>query len=203
MNPIYSIVNGEFILKEEAAIAISDLSIMRGFGIFDFFRAVNYQPVFLEDHFDRFYFSASEIFMDVGYERNQLHKIIQQLIDRNKIPDSGIRITLTGGYSEDNYSMSKPNLLITQFPFTFDKEKFNMGTTLATYQHQRQLPQIKTIDYLMAIRLQHFIKENNADDVLYDNGSEICECPRSNFFIVTKNDEVITPSKNILKRNHA
>jgi branched-chain amino acid aminotransferase len=74
-----------------------------------------------------------------------------------------------------------------------------MGTRLATYQHQRQLPQVKTIDYLMAIRLQHFIKENNADDVLYDNGNEICECPRSNFFIVTKNDEIITPSKNILR----
>ncbi len=84
---------------------------------------------------------------------------------------------MTGGYSEDNYPMSKPNLLITQSPFTFDNEKFNTGTRLVTYQHQRQLPQVKTIDYLMAIRLQRFIKENNADDVLYDNGNEICECP--------------------------
>jgi branched-chain amino acid aminotransferase len=107
MNSIYSVVNGEFILKDEAAIGISDLAIMRGFGVFYFFRTINYQPVFLEDHFDRFYFSASEMLMEVGYERNQLHKIIQELIDKNKILDSGIRITLTGGYSEDNYSMSK------------------------------------------------------------------------------------------------
>lgn len=198
MNSIYSIINGEFILKDEAAILISDLSIMRGFGIFDFLRTVNYQPVFLEDHLDRFYFSASEMFMDVGYDRHHLIKIIQQLIDKNKIPDSGVRITLTGGYAEDNYSMTKPNLLITQSPFIFDREKFNKGTSLVTYQHQRQLPQVKTIDYLMAIRLQHFIKENKADDVLYHNGNEMCECPRSNFFIVTKNDEVITPSKHIL-----
>jgi len=199
MNAIYSIINGELILKDEAAIAISDLSIMRGFGIFDFFRTVNYQPVFLEDHLDRFYFSAAEMFMDVGYDRYQLSKIIQRLIDKNKIPDSGVRITLTGGYTEDNYSMTKPNLLITQSPFIFDREKFTKGTTLVTYRHQRQLPQVKTIDYLMAIRLQNFIKENNADDVLYHNGNEICECPRSNFFIVTKNDEVITASKNILR----
>lgn len=199
MNPIYSVINGELILQNEAVIAISDLSIMRGFGIFDFFRTLNYQPVFLEDHLDRFYFSATEMFMNVGYDRHQLTKIIQQLIDKNKIPDSGVRITLTGGYAEDNYSMTKPNLLITQASFTFDQEKFNKGTSLVTYQHQRQLPQVKTIDYLMAIRLQHFIKENNADDVLYHNGNEICECPRSNFFIVTKHDEVITPSKNVLR----
>ncbi len=89
MNSIYSVVNGEFILKDEAAIAISDLAIMRGFGVFDFFRTINYQPVFLEDHFDRFYFSASEVLMDVGYERNQLHKIIQQLIDKNRFRIQG------------------------------------------------------------------------------------------------------------------
>lgn len=199
MNPIYSIVNGEFILKDEAVIAISDLSIMRGFGVFDFLRTVNYRPVFLEDHLERFYFSAAEMMMNVGCDRHHLIEMIHRLIDKNKMPDSGIRITLTGGYAEDNYTMTKPNLLITQSPFLFDDKKFNKGIKLITFLHQRQLPQVKTIDYLMAIRLQDFIKEKNADDLLYQNGNEICECPRSNFFIVTKNDEVITPSKNILR----
>lgn len=199
MNPIYSIVNDEFVLKNEASILISDLSVQRGFGIFDYFRTIKYEPVFLEDHLARFYFSASEMFMDVGHKPAELKKIIHQLIDKNKIPDSGIRITLTGGYSEDGYSPATPNLLIIQSPFTFDKEKFDKGIKLITYEHQRQLPQVKTIDYLMAIRLQSFIKKNNADDVLYFNENEICECPRSNFFIVTKHDEVITPAKNILK----
>ncbi|MEO8823529.1 MAG: aminotransferase class IV [Ginsengibacter sp.] len=196
---MYSIINGEFVVKNEAAILISDLSIQRGFGIFDFFRTVNYNLVFLEDHLQRFYFSASEMKMNVGYEPGELKQLIQQLIDKNKIPDSGIRITLTGGYSEDGYTPAKSNLLITQKPFTFNPESFNKGIKLITFQHQRQLPQVKTIDYLMAIHLQNFIKENNADDVLYFNQNEITECPRCNFFIVTKNEEVITPSNNILK----
>ena len=199
MNPIYSIINGEFVDKNEASILISDLSIQRGFGIFDFFRTIKNEPVFLEDHLQRFYFSASEMFMDVGYSPDELKKLILHLIDKNKIPDSGIRITLTGGYSEDGYTPAKPNLLITQNPFIFNHDNFNKGIKLITFQHQRQLPQVKTIDYLMAIHLQNFIKKNNADDVLYFNENEITECPRSNFFIVTKNDEVITPAKNILK----
>jgi D-alanine transaminase/branched-chain amino acid aminotransferase len=199
MNPIYSVINGEFVLKNEASILISDLSIQRGYGIFDYFRTINYKPVFLEDHLQRFYFSTSEMFMDAGYKSDELKKVIQELIEKNKIPDSGIRITLTGGYSEDGYTQARPNLLITQMPFTFNQDNFNKGTRLITYQHQRQLPQVKTIDYLMAIRLQSFIKENNADDILYYNENEICECPRSNFFIVTKNDKIITPAKNILK----
>jgi D-alanine transaminase/branched-chain amino acid aminotransferase len=61
------------------------------------------------------------------------------------------------------------------------------------------MPEAKTIDYLQAICLQPFIKENNADDVLYYDQTEIRECPRANFFIVTKNDAVLTPSKNVLK----
>jgi D-alanine transaminase/branched-chain amino acid aminotransferase len=199
MNPIYSVINGEFVLKNEASILISDLSIQRGYGIFDYFRTINYKPVFLEDHLQRFYFSASEMLMGASYKSDELKKVIQELIEKNKIPDSGIRITLTGGYSEDGYTQAKPNLLITQTPFTFNQDNFNKGTRLITYQHQRQLPQVKTIDYLMAIRLQSFIKENNADDILYYNENEICECPRSNFFIVTKNDKIITPAKNILK----
>jgi len=137
--------------------------------------------------------------MEVGYNHDELEELIQQLIEKNNIPDSGIRITLTGGYSEDGYTPAKPNLLITQMPFTFNPGNFNKGIRLFTYQHQRQLPQVKTLDYLMAIRLQSFIKENHADDVLYYNENEICECPRSNFFIVTKKDEIITPSKNVLK----
>ena len=199
MKKIYSVINGEFVLKNEASILISDLSIQRGFGIFDFFRTVNNQPLFLEDHLQRFYFSASEMRMDVGYSVEEMKKLIRQLIDKNKIFDSGIRITLTGGYAEDGYTSTKPNLLITQTPFSFNYENFDKGIRLITFKHQRQLPHVKTIDYLMAIYLQTFIKENNADDVLYFNENEITECPRSNFFIVTKSDEIITPAKNILK----
>lgn len=199
MSDTYAIVNGDFILKNEASLLISDLSIQRGFGIFDFFRTVDNKPIFLEDHLHRFYFSASQMNMEILLGREELKKQIFKLIEKNNIPDSGIRITLTGGYSEDGYTLSKPNLVITQNPFEFNKENFEKGIKLITYDHQRQLPQIKTIDYLQAIRLQPFVKENHADDLLYYDQNMIRECPRSNFFIVTQDNEVLTPGKKILK----
>lgn len=199
MNEIYSVVNRDFVLKNEASILISDLSVQRGYGIFDFFRTVNNEPVFLEDHLDRFFHSASEMHLDVGLNRFELKQMIHGLIEKNNIGDSGIRITLTGGYSEDGYSVAKPNLLITQSVFTFNKEIFEKGIRLITFDHQRQLPSVKTIDYLMAIHLQPSVKAQNADDILYYHQNKITECPRSNFFIVTQDDEVLTPSKNILK----
>jgi branched-chain amino acid aminotransferase len=199
MNKIYSIINGVFFEKNDAKISISDLSIQRGYGVFDFFRTVQNQPIFLEDHLDRFFYSAAEMKLEPPFNRSQIKELIYELIAKNNVPDSGIKVILTGGYSEDGFTLSRPNLIITQTAFTFNNELFDKGMSLISYEHQRQLPHVKTIDYLQAILLQSYISENHADDVLYHNQTEIGECPRSNFFLVTSDKRVLTPLKNILK----
>lgn len=192
---MYSIINGELVKAEEAKISITDLSIQRGYAVFDFFKVKNYRPAFLYDHLSRFYKSAAALRLPVGVSEEKLAGLIQLLIDKNAVPDAGVKITLTGGYSDDGYSIATPNLLISQTALVPYKQG---ALKLVTYNYQRQLPQVKTIDYLQAIYLQPFIKEKQADDVLYHYNGEITECPRSNFFVVTKDDEVITPAKNIL-----
>lgn len=199
MKQYYTIINGEFVEKETASLLISDLSIQRGYGIFDFFKTIANRPIFLEDHLDRFFFSVSEMNLKSDLKRDQLKKMVLQLVEKNDIGNSGVKITLTGGYSKNAYSIAKPNLIITQEPFENKGSDFDKGIRLITNEHQRQLPHVKTIDYLYAIYLQRSIKERKADDVLYHNQSEITECPRANFFIVTQNNEVITPAKNILR----
>lgn len=193
-------VNGEFVSEEKAVLHVSDLSIQRGYGIFDFFKVVNGAPVFLDEHLERFYSSAKEMRLANDYSKDQFKKIVFELLQKNYVDDSGVRITLTGGYSADGYQLLKPNLIISLRSFAPQtKEQFEEGIKLVTYEHQRQLPHVKTIDYLMSIYLQPFIKQNNADDLLYYKNEIVSECPRSNFFIVTHDDKIVTPSKNILK----
>ena len=50
----------------------------------------------------------------------------------------------------------------------------------------------------MAIWLQPWMKEKNADDILYHNNGFVTECPRSNFFIINKENILVTPKENIL-----
>ena len=193
-------INDEFVPEEKALLHVSDLAVQRGYGVFDFFKVVNSVPVFLQEHLDRFYFSAEQMRLNLPYSKDELKKIVFELIEKNNSANTGVRITLTGGYSPDGYQVFKPNLVVALRPFTPPTEdQFQNGIKLLTYQHQRQLPQVKTIDYLMAIWLQPFIKENKADDVLYHQNGWVSECPRSNFFIVTHENKIITPSKNILK----
>jgi len=192
--------NDRFIPLIEAGLPVNDLGVQRGYGIFDFLRVTNNTPLYWDDHLERFFHSAKEMRLPLNQSKEDLKNIITQLLQKNKLPHSGIRIMLSGGISPDGYEIEKPNLVIVQQPITPPSDEINQkGIKLASYPHQRQLPHIKTTDYLMAIWLQPWVKEKKADDILYQQNGIVSECPRSNFFIVTKDKTIVTPGKNILK----
>jgi branched-chain amino acid aminotransferase len=152
---MYSFLNSDYLPADTAALRVPDLSIQRGYGLFDFFKTINHKPVFCDDHLNRFFRSAERLRLHVGKTREELKAIVAGLQQRNDLADSGIRLTLTGGYSSDGYSLATPNLIITQQPLMIDlKAECPPPIRIITYAHQRQLPDIKTIDYLMAIWLQ-------------------------------------------------
>lgn len=199
MNDLKVIINGLLVNANDAALNINDLSIERGYGIFDFFKTVNRKPVFLEDYFDRFYHSAEMMRLEVAYSRDELKVLLLKIMAANNLPNSGIKILLTGGYSPDGYSIVKPNLIITQHALKRNEELEKKGLTLVTYEHHRQLATVKTIDYLMGILTVPYAKERGANDVLYRKDGIISECPRANIFIVTKDERLLTPGGDILQ----
>ena len=193
-------INNDFYKEDEGFLHFRDLSIQRGYGFFDFFRVRDKAPLFVEDHLDRLYRSAEIMHMTIPLSREAIKSIIHSLISKNGITDSGIRITVTGGYSLDGYTLANPNIIISENTFTKPKKsKYSEGIKLILYPYQRQLPEAKTTDYLMEIWLQPYISLQSAHDVLYFHDGVITECPRSNFFIVTENKEILTPGENILK----
>lgn len=194
----YIYLNGQLVSEDEAKLSVTDLAIQRGYGIFDFLKIINGKPIFIDDYFDRFYNSANEMNLEITLERNELHKAVNMLLSKNNLPNSSIKLILTGGYSEDGYKIAKPNLAIIQSPFEYDKDSFYKGINLVSHNYQRQFPAIKTIDYLQAIRLQTLLSLKESDELLYHNNGKIRECPRANIFMV-KNNEVITPSTSILR----
>jgi branched-chain amino acid aminotransferase len=200
MSQVFAAVNGLILPSDRASLQISDLSIQRGFGVFDFFKTLNYKPIFLEEHLDRFFRSAAGLRLEVGKTREELRALIALLQEKNQLAYSGFRLTLTGGYATDSITPATPNLVISQMPLPGAiSEKVQPSIRLVGYPHRRQLPEVKSIDYLMAIWLQPYIRECGADEVLYhqEDGS-IAECPRSNFFMVTADDVVVTPARGIL-----
>lgn len=196
---MYVLVNDSIISEEEATLKITDLAIQRGYGIFDFLKTVAGKPIFLEDHLDRFYSSAEQMRLPVKQSRQGLTESLLSLIAKNNLPESGVRITLTGGYSPDGFNISsESNLIVTQTDFVINRD-FDKSIGLMTYEYQRQFASAKTLDYLKAIWLQPVLKEKGADDILYHDNGMLRECPRANFFLVNEKDEVLTSKSNILK----
>ena len=200
MNTIFAFVNDTIVPVEAALLPIGDLGIQRGYGIFDFFRVNGIKPLFIQDHLDRFFNSAALMRLKTNYSRIEIEAIIHQLVQKNNLAHSGLKILLTGGDAEDGYTVSSPRLSIVQQELKAPPMELpENGIRLVTREYQRQLADVKTTDYLMAIWLQDWMKSMQADDILYCHNGWIRECPRSNFFIISNEDVLVTPATGMLK----
>ena len=196
----YYNLNGKLPEVAQASLHVSDLAILRGFGIFDYFLIKKHQPLFLSDYLDRFYTSAEKLGLSILIERTEMTRLIRELVAANGLEDAGIRLVLTGGYALDSYTPVEPNLIIMEHEFKAPPAwNYDQGIRLMTYNHQRELPEIKSINYLTGIRLQASLKAQQADYLLYHDQGIIRESDRSNFFGVTEDGILITPDEKILR----
>ena len=74
---------------------------------------------------------------------------------------------------------------------------YKTGAKIISVEFQRQLPTVKTTNYITALQHQRAKKKNEALDILYYNKGMVLEGSTSNIFIVKRN-KIITPVKNIL-----
>ncbi|MBL7816691.1 MAG: aminotransferase class IV family protein [Saprospiraceae bacterium] len=182
---------------ENANLNITDLALLRGYGVFDFFKAIDGRPIFMEDHLDRFESSTWLLGLKIPYTRDELKKNILELVKLNKHKLLGIKLVCTGGYSIDGYAPAeKPNLFMVAKPFIM--HPFEKELSLITVEHQRELAEIKSINYIKPISVLAQLRISEADDVLYYSDGYITESSRSNIFIV-KNGLLVTPDTGILK----
>ena len=197
----FASVNGEIVPAEGASIGVTDLGLLRGYGMFDFLLILNGQPLFVEDYLDRFWRSAHQLKLKVPLDRDQLMAHIQQLIEANGLDNASMRLVLTGGYASDGYSPSeKANLIIIEHEYpTYTPDKYEKGIKLLLHEYQRQFPTIKTTNYVVGILMQEELQKAGADDLLFHHGGLITETTRANFFIVLPGDRIVTAGDGILE----
>ena len=69
-------INDQFLPLNAAKIGVRDLALLRGYGIFDFFRLVGNKPMFLEEHLDRFFRSAGLVKLPITFSKDSLRNKI-------------------------------------------------------------------------------------------------------------------------------
>lgn len=199
MDKLIAWMNGVYLPLEEVKIGYQDLGLLRGYAVFDFLRTNQRVPVFLEDYLQRFYESASALRLDIPLSEEAMRNVVRKLVALQPEAEMGLRFLLTGGYSEDAYTVQEPNLIISPVSIKQVPKFLPDAVKIITYPYERQLPQVKSIHYTMGILLQQEVKAANAFDVLYHSEQGVSEFPRSNVFIVNQQGILQTPANAVLK----
>ena len=146
------ILNDQIVDQDKALIHVSDLALLRAYGVFDFFRLVGLKPLYFSDHIDRFFNSADALRLKCPVGRKQLKSLILEMVSLNQIKNSGIRIVLTGGESDTGYSIGDPTLFVINEPINpLPEDHFEKGIKLISHEYLRDLPEVKSINYLIGI----------------------------------------------------
>ncbi len=194
------ILNHDLVDESEALVHVSDLALLRAYGIFDFFRTQGLRPLFLDDHLDRFYNSAAVLRLECPLGRDELKTLIFEMLETNKIRNSGVRLVLTGGESPNGYLPGNPTFFAINEPINpLPEWYFTKGIKLLSCEYLRDIPGIKSINYLVGIYKVPEQVKAGAQDLLYYWDGRVSEVTKSNFFIVNNSGEIITPERNILK----
>lgn len=196
--PYAQYFNGQILPNDADLLKTNDLSLLRGYGMFDYFRTYNGVPFRWDDYWTRFANSAKSLHMAPPLTQTETADILTDLYKRSGEAEVAFRFVLTGGYAADSVTVTQPNLLIRCEPLPGDNPKaMQEGIKVLPYEYVRDLPEIKTTNYLHMILQANEMKQQGASDLLFHKDGEISELTRSNVFHF-KGDTLITPDRHVL-----
>ncbi len=192
-------VNNQILPAEEASLLLNDLQLFRGYGVFDYFRTHGGSPFLMDSYLQRFRLSGSRIGLSLELSDETLKSVINELIVINGRRESGVRLLLTGGYSENIFTPGPPNLIIRIEKSVLPEEAFySEGIKLISTEYLRDLPSVKTTNYFHAISLWPQVEAAGATELLYTWNGNVLECSRSNFFVVDNGVLITAPAGQVL-----
>jgi branched-subunit amino acid aminotransferase/4-amino-4-deoxychorismate lyase len=198
----YCFLNGQVVPLEEAKVSVLDIGLLRGYGIYDGLTTLNGQPFRFADHWARFSDGAHTLDLNIPITEETCEKKIKDILEKSNLKErANVRLILTGGPTVGGieYVFETPTFYITAEKWeSLPKEYYEVGAKLLTYNHLREMPEHKTTNYIRAVSLQNWRKEEKAVEVLYVNDGEVLECATSNICLV-KDGVIITPAENVLK----
>lgn len=197
---LYHYLDGNWVTSKNLKISVFDLSVLRGFGVFEVIRTYKSKPFLLEEHLKRFYNSAKSFAFEIPKTKKELKKIIFEGIKRNSKKELVIRLILTGGIGEDFLTPGKPSLIVMFTPLKpYPKIYYQKGVkVISYYQGQRVFAEVKSLNYISAVLALKKAKKQKAVEAIYiDEKRRILEGTTSNFFAIVDN-RLFTPKKGIL-----
>jgi branched-chain amino acid aminotransferase len=200
MGDIYYI-DGEFVDSAQATIPVTDLAVLRGYGVFDFMRTYNGEPFHLDAHIERLFRSAEGVDLEMPWSPDEIAAIVRETVARNPHREFNVRIVVTGGETLDSITPNgSPRLLVLVTAARPPADHYYIdGAKIITVRASRYLPQAKSINYIPAMRALKKARVHGAIEAVYVNTrSNALEGTTTNIFTFLGDTLVTPPDDEIL-----
>ena len=194
-------VDGEFVEEDKAMVPAKDITVLRGYGVFDFLITYSRRPFYLDAHVTRLENSAKAINLTLGHTHDEIADIVVKTLEKNPHhEESNIRIVYTGGISPDGVTPQGNGILMVMVTPKYQLPAwwYTDGAKVATVEMERFIPESKSTNYLSAVFAQSIAKAQGGIEAIYkDRQNRLLEGTTTNFFCF-KGNSLITPPDVIL-----
>ncbi|MFN7253002.1 MAG: aminodeoxychorismate lyase [Anaerobacillus sp.] len=194
---MYIYMNGEFVLQKDARISPFDHGFLYGLGVFETFRTYDGHPFLLDDHFQRLACSVKELNIILPLDKNDLLKIIEQLLKINKLRDAYIRFNVSAGEAPIGLQTevyNNPNVIAFIKPIIGQMLHAKKAIFLNTVRNTPEgTIRLKSHHYLNNILGKREVPDQDTEGIFLTKDGFVAEGVVSNVFWV-KNGHVYTPS---------
>ncbi|MCG8617422.1 MAG: aminotransferase class IV [Desulfobacterales bacterium] len=194
-------IDGEYVDDDNAVIPAKDITVLRGYGVFDFLITYNKRPFYLDAHIARLENSAREINLTLNHSAKEIGDIVMETLARNPHhTESNVRIVYSGGISPDGVTPQGNGILMVMATPKYELPEwwYTDGAKVITVDMERFIPTSKSTNYLSAVFAQQKAHAEGGIEAIYkDRENRILEGTTTNIFCI-KGDTLITPPDGIL-----
>jgi branched-chain amino acid aminotransferase len=194
-------VNDCFVQEQDALISVNDLSVLRGYGVFDFLRTYNGYPFHLSGHIDRLERSAKLLGIALPCPKEEIAKLVREALSRSTHPERKVRIVISGGISPDGMTPgdNQQLLLMVTAADKMPEHWYSKGAKIITSHQQRFMPGSKSVNYIPAILSQREARNQQAIEAVFvDKDGYLLEGTSSNLFVFIGKTLITPPCERIL-----
>jgi branched-chain amino acid aminotransferase len=198
---LYAYVNGQYVPKEEASISVYDHGFLYGDGVYEAIRCYNGIVFKLKEHLDRLYESAKSIRLTVPIDKQELSRVVVDVLKKNQLKNGYVRIVLSRGVGRmgvDPRNCPKATVVVmaeAREPL-FGENVKGISAIVSSLRRTPSWsldPRIKTLNYLNNILAKiEAIDAGVEEAIMLNEQGYVAETSTENIFII-KNNVVSTP----------
>jgi branched-chain amino acid aminotransferase len=192
-------LNAKFLPEADAVVPVSDRGFLLGDGLFETIRVCGGKPFRMAQHLERMARGAEALKIKVPFTARELQAFADELIEKNGMPESVLRVTLTRGPGARGYSSKgadKPTLLLTLHPTPVvnsdEPLQWSVITSSLRIPAGDVLASFKTTSKALNVLARAEAEAQGADEALLLNtNGEVAETAGGNIFWVYQ-DKICT-----------